>query len=133
MIELAISPYLRRLLNQNFPGQVPFLARLGDQIYALQKGLTEGQTDPFTGEQVPEGIGFSSDSVYGFAVGVASADVTAAGTAVATSPVAWPQQPRQWSVTGPVGASVESISYNNGQVTFTVNASATGTVTVYFS
>ena len=114
-------------------GQVPFAARLGDQIYALQKGYTEGSTDPVTGVTLENGIGFSSDSVYGFATASASGAVATAGTAVNTNAVAWPQAPKQWSITGPVGATVESLTYSSGEVTFSVNASATGTVTVYFS
>lgn len=129
---MALPQEIRNFLNRRM-GQVAFKARLGDQIYALQKGYTEGSTDPATGNPVPNGLGFSSDSVYGFATGTATADVATAGTAVSTSPVSWPQQPKMWSVMGPVGAVVASLTYSNGQVTFSVNASATGTVTVYFS
>lgn len=130
---MALSKTLRDLMNQHFPGQVPSKVRLGDQIYALQKGLTEGATDPVTGSEVPTGLGFSSDSVYGFATATASGTVATAGTAVDTNAVSWPQQPKMWSVMGPVGASVASMTYSSGQVTFSVNASATGNVTVYFS
>ncbi len=129
---MAIPKYIRDFLNQRM-GDVAFKARLGDQIYALQTGLTEGTTDPITGNQVPLGIGFSSDSVYGFAVGTATGTVATAGTAVNTNAVTWPRQPTMWSIMGPVGASVASVSYASGQVTFSVNASATGAVTVYFS
>ena len=129
---MALSQYLRQILNTRM-GQVPFAARLGDQIYALQKGYTEGSTDPVTGVTIEQGIGFSSDSVYGFATAMASGAVATAGTAVDTNAVSWPQTPKQWSVTGPEGASVASVAYSSGQVTFSVNASAVGTVTVYFS
>lgn len=129
---MALPQNLRQFLNTRM-GQVPLLARLGDQLYALQKGYTEGSVDPVTGVTIENGIGFSSDSVYGFATGTATGDVATAGTAVSTNAVTWPQAPKQWSITGPVGASVASMTYSSGQVTFSVNASATGTVTVYFS
>lgn len=129
---MAIPKFIRQILNTRL-GDVAFKARLGDQIYALQKGFTEGEVDPDTGTDVPLGLGFSSDSVYGFAVGTTTGTIATAGTAVACTAVAWPQLPKMWSVAGPVGASVAIPTYTSGEVTFTVNASATGAVTVYFS
>lgn len=129
---MAIDTYIRGILNGRM-GDVAFKAQLGNQIYALQQGLTEGETDPFSDLQVPLGMGFSSGSVYGFGTAQASGSVVTAGTAVATNAVAWARMPRQWSVAGPVGASVSAPTFSSGQVTFDVNASATGTVTVTFS
>ena len=129
---MAINQTIRDFFNRRM-GQVPYLGRLGDQIYALQKGFTEGQTDPDTGNEVPQGLGFSADSVYGFATATATADIVTAGTAVAATAVAWPQKPKMWSVMGPEGAGVTSLTYSSGQATFTLNAAAAGTVTVYFS
>ncbi len=129
---MAISSYNEQNLNRRL-GQVPFQSQLGSIIRALQVGAVGGGTDPLTGAPVPEQVGYDPNAVEPFSNGTASAEITTAGTAVTTAPVTWPQSPKRWSITGPVGATVESITYENGQVTFQVNANATGTVTVYFS
>lgn len=129
---MAINQTQRKFLNERM-GQVPFLTKLGDQIYAMQLGLVGGQTDPYTGTEVPLEIGFDAASLPNFTTTTATATIATAGTAVACAAVTWPQTPKVWSVIGPVGACVTEMTYASGQATFTVNASAAGTVTVYFA
>ena len=146
---MALPGKFRTFLNSHFFFQMPSKIRLGDFLYVLQRGLQAGQTDPLTGEQVASWMGFDQGVLSGGAtrviaadtidgsnlkVGTATATVATASTNTATDAVAWPQAPKLWSVTAPANteASVTSMTYAGGDVTFEVSCSGTGTVTVTF-
>lgn len=99
---------------------------LGDIIQALQEGLAGGSG--FNAGAISSTAGPNGALRFGTVTGT----IATAGTAVNTGAVGAGITPvTQWVSTGPEGAAI--VSYSGGaDGTFSVNAAATGTVTVTF-
>ena len=102
---------------------------LGHIIASLQKGQLAGAAG------TPNGGGFDSGAFpfAGLRTGTVQGTVAVAGTAVNTAALPAGVTPvTQWVETGPEGSAVASYSGGAGG-TYSVNAAATGTVTVRYA
>ena len=102
---------------------------LADVVQSMQNGQVGGQNG------VPDYQGFAPGAVdAALRIGTVTGDVVTAGTAVSTGAVGagiTPIANAWWVASGPVGAAIASYS-GGADGTFSVNASAAGTVTVAF-
>ena len=101
-IELNNRPYLEGLVR----------AKVGDQIWALQRGLVEGGTDPETGNTVNDGFGFDPNSIAAGAANLAEVSTTTSATAGTVTTVTYdvPNAPVAWN-------GHAWVEYGNGYVT----------------
>lgn len=133
---MPLNPTERLFLNRRM-GQVAFDVRLGDQIYALQTGLVSGQTDPNTGHQVPEDVGFNLGAIPSDAI-AQSGEVSGTTSSTAGTPVT--VQANYNGTTPPIVRYIVGNVYltaaptvSNGKVTFSVaSTAASQPFTIYF-
>ena len=87
--ELNNRPYFEGLIR----------AKIGDQIWALQRGLVEGGTDPEPGKAVNAGFGFNPGALAAGAANLGEVTTTTSGTAGTVTTVNYdvPNAPAAWN------------------------------------
>ena len=127
---MSLPANLRALLNSRPFFQPLIKVKIGDQFWALQRGLVTGTTDPVSGESVNAGFGFDANVIPTGAANLASVSTTTSATAGTTSTVTYtvPNAPAAWNgrvwVQYGNGYVSAAPSYSAGVLTITVASSA---------
>ncbi len=129
---MSLPATLRSLLNTRPFFQPLIKVKLGDQLWALQKGLVTGTADPESGQTVNAGFGFDANVIPTGAANLGSVSTTTSATAGTTTTVTYtvPNSPATWNGrvwvqygNGYIDAGTPP-SYSAGVLTITVGSTA---------